>query len=208
MRIWSLCGALCLAGLSVGCGAVPVPVETYYRLAPTNQQPIATASQEALRVEGFELASALSSDRLMVAESPVQLHIYEFHRWINPLERLVQDAIRGGLRRAGAFGEVLGPADSGASEAMTLTGRVLDFQQVPLGDGWGGRVRLELRLVGGSGQRTLLREEFGATAAMADASPAGAVQALSRATGEVLSQFLRRCAERELLGVPARPPGR
>ena len=97
--------ALLLGLVAAGCSSVDLPQEAYYRITLPAIGPIPVRSAHVLRVEGFELDSSLSSDRLLVAETPVRLRAYEFQRWVNPLDRLVQDALQRGLTHTRAFAE-------------------------------------------------------------------------------------------------------
>jgi ABC-type uncharacterized transport system auxiliary subunit len=184
--------ALAMALAAGACGSVQVPEEHYYRLVLPQVEPRAQRSPAVLRIEGFELAASLSPDRLLVATAPVQLRAYEFHRWIGPLERLVQDAVREQLTRAGAFTAVKGPED-GPGESLVLTGRIIDFHQVAMAQTWGGKVTVQLRLSRVEDRQVLFHEEFSATVSMPQAAPMDAVQALSMATDGVVRQFLARC---------------
>ena len=198
------------------CGSVVIPEEHYYRLA-LPELPVGTSvdtpvgmpggSVEVLRVEGFELASTLRGDRLLVAESPVQLRAYEFHRWISSLDRLVRDVVTAVLTRSNAFREVKGPTD-GPGETLLLSGRILDFHQVADRGAWAGKVRFHLRLATGfdTGEpRVLFQQEFTATVPMQGPSPAAAVVALSAATGRVIAGFLGRCRDVGVFSGVAKP---
>ena len=180
--------------LLASCSGVAIPEENFYRLDLPQVRGVKSRSPDVLRVEGFELASSLSSDRVLVSENQVQLRAYEFHRWINPLDRLVKDYILVGLTRAKAFAEVKGPED-GPGETLLLSGRILDFHQVAIAGGWSGKVTLALRLEVASDRRVLFQEEFSRSVPMGDSTPSAAVIALSQATSQVLEHFLSRCTE-------------
>ncbi|MEM7203841.1 MAG: ABC-type transport auxiliary lipoprotein family protein [Planctomycetota bacterium] len=193
-----------VAGLGLAwlaaCGIVEVPDERYYRLA--YPRPAAGALQRggALRVGRLALAAHLTGDRLLVAEGPVQLRPWRFHRWAGSLEALVGDTLVTGLVRSLAFRRVLTSADSGSAD-VELSGRVLEFQQEVDGDGaWFGRVVLDLQLVESSTGAVLLREEFGSRVPIATRDPAGVVGALSEGIAEVVDQLLVRGAEVGAIG--------
>ena len=196
--------ALIVALLCVGCSTVAIPEENYYRLDLPRLTPMAAASSEILRIEGFELASSLNSDRLLVADNPVQLRAYEFHRWIGPLDRLVQDAVQAGLSRVRAFAEVKGPAEA-PGETLYLSGRILDFHQVGEDGAWAGRVTLELRLAASQDRRVLFQEEFSRTVPMQGATPADAARSLSAGTGRIVEDFLERCDVAGVFSSAAQP---
>lgn len=187
-------GIILVLVLFASCGSVAIPEENFYRLDLPQVRGVKTRSPDVLRVEGFELASTLSTDRILVAENRVRLRAYEFHRWINSLDLLVKDCVLVGLTRAQAFAEVKGPAD-GPGETLLLSGRILDFHQVAIAGSWSGKVTLSLRLEVASGHRLLFQEEFSCSVPMAGSTPSAAVLALSQAMSRVLEHFLSRCSE-------------
>ena len=183
-----------LALLLASCGGVAVPHETYYRIDAPELGAHPIRSGDVLRVEGLDLDASLSSDRVLIADDAVQLRAYEFHRWLNPLDRMVLDTLVRSLSRSGAFQRVKGPTDD-AGESLVLAGRVIDFHQSGAAGVWCGKVTMELRLTRASDGAALFDEEFTHSVAMEEPSPDAAVRALSRGTGEVLRQFLDRCHE-------------
>jgi uncharacterized lipoprotein YmbA len=205
MKVWLAAFALASFVALSGCGSVTMPQEHYYRIGLPDLGRSSLVSADIVRVEGFDLASALHSDRLLVAEDAVQLRAYEFHRWISPLQRLVQDAMTVGLSRAHAFTEVKGPTD-GPGETLVLTGRILDFHQANVDGEWAGKVTIALRLDDARGDRgVVLQEEFTQSVKMTDESPGAAVRALSEGTRGVLQQFLERCVQVGVFADVARP---
>ena len=190
--------------LVVGCSAVSVPQENYYRLAAVGLPVALAPTKDTLRVEGFELASSLSRDQILVADNSVQLRAYEFHRWISPLNRLIQDTVATGLTRSKTFAQVKGPTDD-PGETLALSGRVLEFQQEGESGKWQARVTIELRLQSAPERRLLLQDEFTAEVPMTESDPAAAVVALSSGVGRVVSSFLERCREAGLIAVAAGP---
>lgn len=199
-----------LTVLSLGaCGAVEVPEERYYRLALPEVPAAPGAEQKprelgVLRVRSLELAATLDGDRIMVAESPVRLRALEFHRWVAPLPRMLQDELITGLRRSGAFTEVKSELDP-SGEDLRLSGRVLDCHQVAGEGQWTALLRLELRLERAGDGRTLFRDEFVSRVPLQDGGQDGLVEGLSRGLQEVLQAFVQRSAAHRT-AAQARPP--
>jgi uncharacterized lipoprotein YmbA len=190
--------------LAAGCSSVSLPEENYYRLALPDRVASPIRTTHVLRIEGIELDSSLSRDKILVAQSDVQLQAYEFHRWISPLDRLIQDAITNGLSRSGAFVQVKGPVD-GPGESLLLSGRVLDFQQVAGANGWSGKVTIVLRVLSARDRELVLEREVTSTLAMGDKSPGAAATALSSGLGDTMTQFLAGCAGTAVFAQAARP---
>lgn len=150
-------------------------------------------------------------DRLLVAERVGQLRAYEFHRWMNPLNRLVQAAVRRGVQETGAFAEAKGLADP-SGEDFVLRGRILDFHQSAVEGRWVGLVRIGLRLARAADRAVVLQRVFSATTSLAEAEegetfdlPAELAIALSAGTGPVIELFHQACAEAGLFADLARP---
>ncbi|MCA8956777.1 MAG: membrane integrity-associated transporter subunit PqiC [Planctomycetes bacterium] len=199
----ALCCALCLP--SVGCRSVAIPEEHYYRLDLGALPAVADAHKPpagVLRVEGFDVAASLSTDRLLVASTPVQLRAYEFHRWLNPLGQLVRDAVVTGLSRTGAFAEVKSPTDA-PGEDWSLSGRIVDFHQVVhQGGGWAARVTMRLRLWSPARGALLLQQELSRQVPVNGSEPAALAAALSEALVQVLQGFAEKCVQARVFAVP------
>lgn len=187
-------GVLLFAALGVlgACGAVVLPREHYYRIVPPQGLVESGVAGGVLRLEGLELNTSLTSDRILVASSPVELHAYEFHRWVSPLDRMVEDTLFTALVRSRAFKEVKGPAAC-PGEDLLLSGRILDFHQVHQGGRSFAKVNLALRLYDRKQEKTLIQDEFRALVPLLGNDPAAVAQGLSKGLAKVTRDLLARC---------------
>jgi uncharacterized lipoprotein YmbA len=180
-----------LAVLLAGCGAVEVPVERHYRLAPPAPARGVPAFDGALRVEPLRLAAPLACEHLLRADGPVRVEAYPLHRWAGPLDQMLTEHVVAFLRRSGACAEVKQELDPG-DEAWTLAGTVHEFWHVQDRGRSVGRAAFHLELRAGAERQLCLAADLAAEVHAADASPAAAVAALSAAASDVIAEFLAR----------------
>jgi ABC-type uncharacterized transport system auxiliary subunit len=201
--VWA--AALALAA-AAACGSVEIPDEVFYRLQAPRPAAHSGGVAGALRLERLALAAHLVGDHLLVAEGPVALRPYRFHRWAGPPDELLGDALLTGLTRSGAFERVLGPADPGPA-LLRLSARVLDFQQQVTAEGeWAGRFCLEVQLLDAERDRLLLREELAAVVPARERRPEAVVAALSAAVERVVDPLRACAARRGLFDLPRPAP--
>jgi len=191
--------------LSASCSTVELPSERFYRLAYPTPDELPAGRAGVLRIDRLELATHLRGDRIMVAEGPVSVRPYQYHRWAGPLEAMVEDVLVTGLERSRAFAEVKGPGARGG-EQLVLSGRVLELQQQVEGGQWRARVLLDLQLVERSSGQVVFRDEFGSDVPVMNRHPESVVAGLSEGLARVVTSVVARAREAGVFAGAAAPP--
>ncbi len=119
-------GSLALA--IAGCGSSR-PIK-YYQLS----YPTASVSQQApinvsLLVRTFEASHLYQEERIVYSTSPLELGLYEDHRWVAPPVEILQDALIRGLRASGHYRSVLVVRGEGGGD-YALAGHLYEFGEV------------------------------------------------------------------------------
>ncbi len=177
------------------CGGVSVPDERYYRLA-LPPRPAVDGLQPlggTLVLDRVGVAPHLRGDGLQVANGPVGLQPYRFHRWVAPVEEVVHDALLTGFERAGVFGAVVAAVDARAAD-WSLRARVLELQQTALDGRWVARAVLRLTLTEVRSGRVVVDGEFGGDVPVDGDLPEDVVRGLSRGVGMALDQLIGAAA--------------
>lgn len=91
-------------GLLTGCGSVHGPATKYYKLdIPPAPTPVGPSASAALRIEPFRTSSLLRQDRIVYRPSPVEVGFYEYHRWAEPPNDTVTNALADQLTKRKVF---------------------------------------------------------------------------------------------------------
>lgn len=139
--------ALMLLGALLGasCGGIP---KTYYHTlrSPSPPAPSDPRTNFRLGVEHFRAPAMLRDDRIVYYESPTEMNYYQYHRWGADPATLLSEYVVEWVNGMGIFAQVRmlptrEPVD------YTLSGRVVNFEEVDYEGGGRGRVGLELWLV-------------------------------------------------------------
>jgi ABC-type uncharacterized transport system auxiliary subunit len=170
-----------------------VPDEHYYRLA-ADAPPVHPAGPGSrpgapgrLLFAGFTLAPALAGDRILASIGPVRLEPYANHRWIGPLDALLNEAAFRHLTASGRFALVLGPGERTGSDRI-LRGHVTEFFERDAGERWFADVALDVELIASESGEVLWRKEFRESVPAEQRHPESVVHALSRALAVVMSR--------------------
>ncbi len=188
------------------CGGVQVPEDQLYRLAAPTPAPVTQTIAGALRVERPQIAAELGGDALVVAEGPVRIAQYRFHRWAGPLDSLLGEALVVGLQRARAFQQVLSSADVGHAD-VSLATRLLACQQRDHESTWSAELRVDARMTTRDGQ-ILFQRELAATVPATSRNPEAVVIALSTALEQIVESLLAESQHALARGQLSPAPGR
>lgn len=130
--------------------------------------------------------------------SDVQLTFEEFHRWSEAPDELVPNALCRALESARVFRDVV-PPDFDASTDLSLTGRVLTFEQCAKGQ---ASVALALALRRHRDNGVLWRKTLSALSPVEGRSPAALARAMSAALGKIVAQCIGEWRKLEGLAGP------
>jgi cholesterol transport system auxiliary component len=185
-------GFLSAAILLAGCGKPPVMVHKYLLEYPAPDVPRHPQVPEGLKVELFAVAQAFNSPAMAYRSGSYKSEAYRYHRWrVNP-GNLVTDFLLRDLRQAGLFKAVFG-YDSTARPRFLLEGAVEEFQEKDEGEVWSAALGLNLTLLDTSKeeitQRVLFQKNYRTAEPLADKTPQGLADAMSRAV-QKLSQAI------------------
>jgi ABC-type uncharacterized transport system auxiliary subunit len=128
-RIFESCGAALLFMLLSGCvGGQPIK---YYRL---EIPPAPDATPEipfgvSLQVANLDTPPLMRDGRLLYQVGTHEVGAYEYHRWVETPDRIVQSSLVRMLRGSGKFQSVDTPR-SGAKADYVLQGRIYEFSEV------------------------------------------------------------------------------
>jgi ABC-type uncharacterized transport system auxiliary subunit len=143
--------ALSLAGAA--CGATR-PIK-YYQLeipAPA-PAPTSTAFSVALQVGSIESPGIMRDGRILYQTSTHELGAYEFHRWVETPDRVVQDSLVRLLRASGKFQSVDTPRNVTKPDYV-IQGKIYEFAEVDKPQVF-ARVSLEIELHDAKSGRTV-----------------------------------------------------
>lgn len=138
--------ALALLVLSAaGCGSAPRTSHYTIEYAP----PAGAASASTGSQLGVALPRAshlLRQDRIVYFTGPNEMNFYEYHRWAEPPNFMLQSLLIRQLRAAGLFDNIV-PYRAQKGLDYVLQGRLLAMEEVDSPNGITARFGLELELV-------------------------------------------------------------
>ncbi|HTT07309.1 MAG TPA: ABC-type transport auxiliary lipoprotein family protein [Gammaproteobacteria bacterium] len=158
MRHLRLLGVTALLVLSACAKAPPVPTDTYYRLTAP-QVGAATKLTTGIILVRPLMGDGLHSDRAILHAEDAQgavLTQYSYHFWTEAPPRMIQHQLIDYLRAAQSGRMVVGELDGGP--ALTVSGRIKEFERLDGGSQTTVRVDLELRLDDAHGQPLLVQD--------------------------------------------------
>lgn len=198
-----LSGLMFLALSVAGCGGPPLMIYKYLLEYPapelTRQPPVA----EALKVELFTVAQAFDSPAMVYRPTSYQSEVYRYHRWrINP-GNLVTDYLLRDFRHSRLFKAVFNYG-SPAKTRFVLEGGVEEFQEVDEGEAWHAALGLNITLLDTAQeeitQRVMFQKSYRAAEPLADKTPRGLAEAMSRAlqglSGRLISDVYQAALKR------------
>jgi ABC-type uncharacterized transport system auxiliary subunit len=142
---------LCVA--APGCGSSR-PVK-YYRIAiPETAAPVSSAPfGVTLKVGAIEAPTLMRDGRILYQSGANEVGAYEYHRWVETPDRIVQNSLVRMLRSSGRYPSVDSPA-SAARTDYVLFGRIHEFAEVDKPEVF-TRISLEIELHDGPTNRTV-----------------------------------------------------
>lgn len=142
IHLFSLTVGLCLLS---GCVAGGGPIR-YYRIEVPSQPAVNAAPGfgVTLQVGTLDAPPIMRDGRILYQMGAHEVGAYEYHRWVEPPDRIVQDALLRMLRATGKYQSV-DTTRSGVRADYILQGRIYEFSEVDKPEVY-SRVFLELEL--------------------------------------------------------------
>jgi uncharacterized lipoprotein YmbA len=167
-----------------GCGSPPVLVHKYMLEYPSPAVRTAAPLPDAVKVEKFSVAQAYNTTAMVYKNNPYARDTYNYSRWqVNP-GYLAADFLLRDLRNARLFQAVL-PPDSPSKSRFILEGGVEEMQELDQADSWKAALALNITLLDTQQEeitrRVILQKTYRTEEPLAEKTPAGLAQAMSRA---------------------------
>lgn len=189
MRQSRTLSVMALLVLSACVKAPPVPTDTYYRLTTPQVSAPAPLTTGIILVRPLQ-GDGLHSDRAILhTEDPqgVALTQYSYHFWSEAPPRLIQHQLIDYLRVAQSGRLVVGELNG--DPALTISGRIKQFERQESDKQAAARVNLELRLDDAHGQPLLVQDYSEYVPAGSD-DLSGTAAAFDQALNTLFARFL------------------
>jgi ABC-type uncharacterized transport system auxiliary subunit len=173
----------------LGCGTSR-PVK-YYRIAIPEPAPPASSVPfgVTLKVGNIEAPALMRDGRILYQAGANEVGAYEYHRWVETPDRIVQDLLVRMLRSSGRYPSVDAPASPAKTDYLLL-GRIHEFAEVDKPEVF-TRISLEIEVHEGKTNRTVWSRLYSAEVKVDGKEVADVVQALDRnlrrGLGEIVS---------------------
>jgi ABC-type uncharacterized transport system auxiliary subunit len=146
---------LMLGVMLYGCGAAGRPVK-YYRIeVPAVAAPLSTAGGYALtlQVATIEAPAIMRDGRILYQVGANEVGAYEYHRWVETPDRMVQNSLIRLLRSSGKYPTV-DRVITGAKPDYIVRGKIYEFAEIDKPDIY-TRVSMEIELHESPSNRTV-----------------------------------------------------
>jgi ABC-type uncharacterized transport system auxiliary subunit len=180
---------LIVLGLA-GCGSQRVPPTTYYKLnMPPAPSPTAPPASTAisLRIEPLRSSSLVRQDRIVYRPSPEEVGFYEYHRWAEPPNNALTQALADQLTKRRVFRSV-SISDNGKKADYVLTGSIDRLQEVDYGGSVKAQVTISAALEDSQGQ-TIWSGAASSESAVAKRDVQGVVVAMGQASQQAIAKL-------------------
>jgi ABC-type uncharacterized transport system auxiliary subunit len=136
-------------------------------------------------------------DNMVYRLSEVEVGFYPFDRWVEPPEEMVTHFLSRALERSGLFQQI-SSADEVRPPAWILSGEVTSFDEIRDPEGRRALCGVRLALQRARDDRLVWSGFLSATAALAQESPTGLAEAMTRAVQEVAIRLIRQLEQGNL----------
>jgi ABC-type uncharacterized transport system auxiliary subunit len=144
-EFWNLAGVVLLLVAGAACGKTPATNFYTINLPAPSEAGSAPAAWQ-VGVERPRASHLLRQDRIVYFTSGNELNFYQYHRWAEPPEFLVQSAVIRRLQAVGLFDNVV-PYRAQKGLDYVVRGHLLAMEEVDSPSGVTARFGLELELV-------------------------------------------------------------
>jgi len=147
----------------------------------------------SLKVERFSVAPAYNTNRIIYRDGSFKRDEYFYHKWrANPGD-MVTYFLGRDIRDSGIFQAVL-PHGSDFPFSYVLEGSVDEFVEWDSPEGWNGVLAVTVALLAANepdvSRRILLQKTYRIEKPLAEKTPQGLTQALSRAMGDISTHII------------------
>jgi cholesterol transport system auxiliary component len=185
--------AFCISmfvSLLAGCGVGHTPVTRYYKLnIPPAPAPAGPSAPASLRIEPFRTATILRQDRIVYRPSPVEVGFYEYHRWAEPPNDSVTNALADQLTKRRVFQSVA-ISDGDDKSDYVLKGTVDRLQEVDYMGGVRVQVTISLELEDPSQQQTIWSGAASSECAVKQSDVPAVVAAMGQASEQSIYRLM------------------
>lgn len=186
--------ALLLALLLGGCGSVPVPEVTWYRLPEPTLPPARAARVEVpVDVTPFSADGIYADQALIYAldQDGQALRTYHYRQWSDPPARMLQRRLIRVLRQIDAA-PLISDRLPASANALRVSGVIQRFERVQTAGVWHVEVALQLRVERAG--RLLAEEIYSARIATDGVDIPATIDAYGRAVDQIYASFIARLA--------------
>ena len=179
------------AFLMTACSSPPVPTDTFYNLTSGRAASAAASSSKdgTVEVPRFRADGVINERAIVYRASSTEQRQYNYHYWAEPPAVMVQRSFIDALRSSRSFDQVAGP-EVRADRDYELIGTLRRFEHdISRGQGKVA-VEIEVALRRVRGGETLLLKTYESERS-ASRGVAGAVEALSAAVDQVITEVVR-----------------
>lgn len=184
--------AVCVAGLLSACAAPPpAPEDSFYRLSPRADAPVASKPllDGVVEVDRFAASGSLANRPLLFSEpGSAAVSEYHYHFWIEAPPILMQSALVSYLRSAGLSERVVTP-EMRVRPDYTIRGRLMRLETV-LGENATGVAEIELSLRRESDGELIVLGEYRAEVPSGPNGVKTDVTAIEKAVNKAFEDFV------------------
>jgi ABC-type uncharacterized transport system auxiliary subunit len=164
----------------------------YYRIDPpmlaAGQPPSAPAFGIALQVGNIEAPPLLRDGRILYQVGPNGVGTYEYHRWFETPDRVIQNVLVRLLRSSGKYRSVETP-DSSARPDYIVLGRLYEFAEVDKPEVF-TRISMEIEIHDAGSRRTVWSRLYTGEDRVSGKEVTDVVQSLDRNLQKGLSEIV------------------
>jgi cholesterol transport system auxiliary component len=177
-----------LLAMTAGCAA-PKPVRFYtMEVPPLRETPATKAFPVSLMVGRLHASRLLQDDRIVYGTSPVEMGVYNLHRWAQPPPGMIETMLVEKLRASGQYESVQRLAGAARGDYV-VRGRLISLKEMDLPSGIVARFGLELELFQPKTGTVVWTQTYEHDEPVAKKTVNDVVEALQRNVEEGLSQL-------------------
>ncbi|MBC7186404.1 MAG: membrane integrity-associated transporter subunit PqiC [Calditrichaeota bacterium] len=191
MRTAVVAGVLLASVL--GCGHVP---QTHYYLFDYERASVPGQTLPVIiGVASVEVVPPYDQERLVFRRSRHEVEFYHYHRWVESPAQLVRRCLLRDLAHSQRFRDVVPFPGHGAVDYL-LSVRVERMEERDEGQAWFSCLELQCELRRAKGLELVHGWQVDEREAVAERSPAGVVQALTRCLERASARIIRETTEK------------